>query len=143
MKLLSRVALALALAAGAACSSITPVAVNVGDQCFRCRRPILETRLAAEMVDSSRLAYKFRTTGCLAKYLVDHPSDTGTLFVTDFTSGKMMPTADATFVPVVLDPNTGESDYRAYRNKADADKAAQELHATALDWTTVLAKTRS
>ncbi len=143
MKQLPRLALALALAAGVSCSSITPVAVNVGDQCFRCRRQIAEPRLAAEIIDANRLAYKFRTSGCLARYLADHPSDTGTIFVTDFPTGRMMQTAEAAFVPVLIDPNTGERDYRAYKNKADADKAARELGATPVDWTAVLAKARS
>lgn len=143
MRRLSRVALALALGAGVSCNSVTPTAVSVGDQCFRCRRTITETRLAAEMIDPSRLAYKFRTAGCLAKYLRDHPSETGSLFVTDFPSGRMLLAAQASFVPVVIDESTGERDYRAYGTKADAEQAARALRETPLDWHTVLAKAQS
>jgi hypothetical protein len=134
MKSLSRLVLAAALATGVSCSSITPATINVGDQCFRCRRTIIETRLAAEIVDPNGLAYKFRSSGCLAKYLADHPEDNGTIFVTDFATGRMMQTADATFVPVLLDSTTGERDFRAYRTKIEAEKVAKELGVTATDW---------
>ena len=63
------------------CSSVSPVAVNAGDQCFRCRQIILDTQIAGEMIDPSGMPAKFRSTGCLTKYLADHPKETGALFV--------------------------------------------------------------
>ena len=49
-----------------ACSTISPVAIHDGDQCFRCRRPIVERTMAAELMDGNRFASKFRAPGCLA-----------------------------------------------------------------------------
>jgi len=135
------------LAAGAlltlSCSSVRPVAIQEGDQCFRCRRPITEKATAGELLDGNRFASKFRAPGCMAKYLVAHPEETGTTFVTDYATGKWVSPDKAFFVPVVVNRNTGESDYHAFLNKTDADAAAAETHAAPIDWKTVLEKARS
>lgn len=139
-------AIGLAAAVGAlltlSCSSVQPIAIQDGDQCYRCRRPIVDRAMAAEMMQGT-FASKFRAPGCMAKYLADHPSETGTTFVTDYSTGKWMRPEQAVFVPVVLNSNTGESDYRAFLNKADADAAAAAAHTTPVDWKTVLEKARS
>ena len=136
-----------AVAAGAlltlSCSSVRPIAIHDGDQCFRCRRPIVERATAAELMDGSSFGSKFRAPGCMAKYLADHPNETGTTFVTDYATGKWMRPDQALFVPVVVNRNTGESDYHAFLNKADADAAAAEAHTVPIDWQTVLQKARS
>ncbi len=124
------------------CSSVRPVAIHDGDQCFRCRRPIIEKAMAAELMDGN-LASKFRAPGCIAKYLADHPKETGTIFVTDFATGKWVSPDTALFVPIVMDRNTGESDYHAFASKADAAAAAADAHAAPIDWKTVLDKARS
>ena len=123
------------------CSSISPVRVTAGDQCFRCRRTIVDARVAGEILNGT-LPTKYRGPGCLAKYLAAHPDETGVLFVTDFASGKMIRPAGAAFVPVVVDANTGETDYRAYKENADADAAARELHTAPVGWDTVLERAR-
>jgi hypothetical protein len=133
---------AVAAALTLSCSTVSPVAIRDGDQCFRCRRPIIEKAMAAELVDS-RFASKFRTSGCMARYLADHPEETGTTFVADYTTGKLVRPDRALFVPVLLNRDTGERDYRAYLQKADADAAAAELHSVPVDWTTVLGRARS
>ena len=142
MRTLSGFALAAAALIATSCSSVAPVAVNAGDTCYRCRRVILETRLAGEMVDPNGLAYKFKAPGCMAKYLADHPNETGTMFVTDFTTGKMIDPARATFVEVIVEENSMERDYRAYLKKAEAEAFAQQVKATPIDWNTVLSKAR-
>jgi hypothetical protein len=123
------------------CSAIAPVRINAGDQCFRCKRIISDTRLAAEQIQGG-LASKYRAPGCMAKYLVAHPDEGGTLFVTDYVTGKMIPPTEAIFVPVLLDRNTGEGDYQAYKTSADASAAALELTTTPVDWKTVLDRAR-
>jgi len=122
------------------CSSITPVKVNAGEQCFRCRRAILDERLAGETIDRNGFVSKFRAPGCMAKYLAAHPNETGTVFVTDYATGKMISPEQAFFVPVVLDRNTGERDYRAYRLDAAAGAAAAREGTVAVTWKTVLDK---
>ena len=125
------------------CSSVRPVAIHDGDQCFRCRRPIVEKAMAAELMDGNRFVSKFRSSGCMAKYLADHPGETGTTFVTDYATGKWVRPEQALFVPILLNRDTGESDYYAFLRKADADAAAAESHTAPIDWNTVLEKVRS
>ena len=72
------------------CGSISPIAIHDGDQCFRCRRPIIEKSMAAELMDGNSFGSKFRTSGCMAKYLADHPGETGITFVTDYSTGKLV-----------------------------------------------------
>lgn len=140
MKTLTGLALAATALLAVSCSSVKPLQVNAGDTCYACRRIILETRLAGEMVDPNGLAYKFRAPGCMAKYLSEHPNEKGTVFVTDFATGHMIDPARAVFVPVIIDENSMERDYRAYLRKADADAFAAQAKTTAVDWTAVLAK---
>jgi hypothetical protein len=99
--------------------------------------------MATELMDGSRMATKFRAPGCMAKYLAAHPEETGTIFVTDYATGKWIRPERAMFVPVLLNRDTGESDYRAFFNKPDADAAATALHAVPVDWTAVMEKARS
>ena len=124
------------------CSTVSPVAVHPGDQCFRCRRPIVETAMAGELLDG-KLVSKFRAPGCMAKYLAAHPEETGAILVTDYATGKWIRPDRALFVPVVVNRDTGESDYHAFLNKADADAAAADLHTAPVDWHTVMEKARS
>ena len=124
-------------------SSVQRVAVHDGDWCFRCRRPIVEKAMAAELMDGNTFASKFRSSGCLAKYLVDQKDETGTTFVTDYATGKWVRSERALFVPVLLNRDTGEWDYRAFLHRADADAAAAESHTGPIGWTTVLERARS
>lgn len=124
------------------CSSVKPVAVNAGDQCFRCRRTISDTKLAGELLDGARFVSKFRTPACLATYLAEHPTETGMVFVTDYATGDMMRPDGAFFVPFV-NRDTGERDYRAFKVKSDADAAAAEARSELVGWKAVLEKARS
>ncbi len=124
------------------CSSIQPATVHAGDVCFRCRRTISDTKLAGELLDGTRFVSKFRTPACLATYLTEHPTEAGTIFVTDYATGGMMRPDGAFFVPFV-NRDTGERDYRAYKVKSDADAAAVDAHSELLGWKAVLEKARS
>ena len=77
------------------------------------------------------------------RYLADHPDETGTLFVTDFATGKWVRPESALFVPVVVNQSTGESDYHAFLDKAAASAAAAEAHTTPVDWAAVRRNARS
>jgi hypothetical protein len=132
----------LALIPLGSCTSVAPVKVTAGDQCFRCRRTIPDERVAAEIISASFVS-KFRAPGCMAKYVVAHPEDQGTVFVTDYTTGKMIRPEFAYFVPLTVNVDTGERDYRAYRLKTSADLAAADLNTIAIDWNSVLERARS
>jgi len=123
------------------CTSVAPMKVNAGDQCFRCRRTIQEARLAGETIDNNGFVSKFRTPGCMATYLASHPDEKSTIYVTDYTTGKMVRPESAWFVPVLVNRDTGERDYRAYRQEADAIAAARDAHEAPVPWNTVMAST--
>lgn len=139
MKKLTAAAIVMGVLLVLSYTTVRPVAIQAGDQCFRCRRPIVEMAMAAELMDGNRMASKFRAPGCLAKYLADHPQETGTIFVTDYPTGKWIRSEQARFVPVVVNHDTGETDYHAFFREADADAAALALHTTPVDWKTVMA----
>src|SRR4051794_37521230 len=108
-----------------ACASVQPAKVEVGDRCLRCRRPIGDLRLAAEVIDSMRAPFPFRTPGCLAKYVKANSGVQFTaIFVTDYQTGRMVAASDAWFVPATSlapDGKTKESDYYAFRSRAEAE----------------------
>jgi hypothetical protein len=124
------------------CSSVAPLKVAVGDQCYRCRRSILNERVATETIDSNRFVSKFRGPGCMAKYLVAHPEQRPTIFVTDYSTGKMMAPDQAFYVPELVDRNTGEVEYRAYRLQTAAVAFASETRALPIAWNEVLERAR-
>jgi hypothetical protein len=134
--------LGFATLAMVSCSTVAPVRIAAGDQCFRCRRYISELRTATETIDTNRFVSKFRGPGCMAKYLVGHPDEKSTAYVTDFTTGKMIAPAAAFYVTEVVDRKNGETDYRAYRVRAEADADAAQAHSTAITWDAVLEKAR-
>ena len=141
MKLAPIVCLGLATLVTLSCSS-APVKIEAGDQCYRCRRSINNERVAGAAVYGPQFVAKFRGPGCMAKYLVSHPEEKPVLFVTDYTSGKMIAPERAFYVSEVVDRNTGETDYRAYSQQTDAAAFAAETHATPIAWNAVLEQAR-
>ncbi|OFW16923.1 MAG: hypothetical protein A3F69_05400 [Acidobacteria bacterium RIFCSPLOWO2_12_FULL_66_10] len=129
----------LILVAGA-CASVKPMPIRTGELCFRCRRPILETRLAAQTIGGG-LASNFRAPGCLAKYLADHPGDHSTMFVTDFASGRMIQAEAAVYVPTV-DRDNGERDYIAFSDRTTAQSEATARSTSLVSWDAVLEQAR-
>ena len=126
------------------CSSVAPIKVATGEQCFRCRRPIIDTRFATETIegDRTRIVSKFRGPGCMAKYLAAHPTEEAVIFVTDYASGRMIAPAEAFYVIETVDRNTRETEYRAYGREADAKAAATQLNTTLVSWNSVLERAR-
>ena len=122
MRALFAVVLAVALAA---CASIPPSAVQAGDRCTRCRRAIGDLRLVAETIDTLKTPRPYRTAGCLAKYIKAHQDETFlAVYVTDHSSGRMVPAGEAWFVPTALtqpDSRRTEDDYVAFRLRKDAE----------------------
>jgi len=120
------------------CSSVAPVKIALGDQCFRCRRPIHNERVATETIDTNGFVSKYRGPACMAKYLVSHPDQKATVYVTDYATGKFIAPDVAFYVPEVTDTNTGELEYRAYKAQTDANQAAAQLKAKYVRWNDVL-----
>jgi len=125
-----------------ACASIQPAKIVAGDRCLRCRRPIQDLRLAAEVVDSMNAPFPFRTAGCLAKYV---KTNSGTpfnaIFVTDFKTGHMIAASDAWFVPTRIaaaDGRSSEADYYAFGSRREAQAYMPDA-SMLLRWSQVVA----
>ena len=123
-----------------ACASVKPSPIRTGEGCFLCRRPIVNTHLAAQLV-SDGLASNFQAPGCLAAYLVEHPGDQGVAFVADFPSGNMVQAAEAVYVPTVNRDN-GERDFLAFSDRAVAQNEATSRSTSPVAWDAVLAQVR-
>jgi hypothetical protein len=108
-----------------ACASIQPARIEAGDRCLRCRRPILDLRLAGQIVDSMNAPFPFRTAGCLAKYVkANSGTQFNAIFVTDYRSGKMIAADSAWFVPAEIaaaDGKSAEPDYYAFGSRSAAE----------------------
>ncbi len=120
------------------CSALKPLPIRGGDTCFACGKVIAEPKLAAQIIDAGGRAYKFENVTCLAKYLVNHPSEqpAGT-FVTDWSTGKWLPAADATYVRAVVDESNLAKSYYAFRSAPTAADFAKEKASAAIDWPAV------
>jgi hypothetical protein len=116
---------------------VRPDSIGEGEICFKCRRTIVDARLAAEILDR-RLPTKYRTAGCMAAYVAAHPGTDSRYFVTDFASGALIPAERAFFVPVIVNDRTRERDYRAYYSRAMAATAATALGVDVLRWTALV-----
>ncbi len=115
------------------------VAVRGGDTCDHCRRSIQDEKLAAELVTNKGMAYKFRTAHCMAQYIVEEQSaPAGTLFVTDYKTGRMFRAERGHFVATTIDKNTNERDFLAFTTQGDATAAAMENSTKVLAWEDVL-----
>jgi hypothetical protein len=119
-----------------ACSSTQPMAVRSGEVCFGCARTITETSFAAQLVRPSGETSTFRTPGCLARHLKDHPESVKAIYVTDFESGKLIPVSGALFVPMRARDGE-ERGFYAFRSLAAATSRAEEEFSAVIDWARV------
>lgn len=124
-----------------ACSSLRPVAINTGDVCEGCKRAIVNTKVAAELVEPNGLAMKFRTVSCMAKFMGQHPTEGSGVFVTDYQTGRFLSAHSAMFVKAEIDENTMERDYIAFGNVAAAVEFGKNAGSSPVDWPSVLKQT--
>ena len=139
----STILLALTLAV-AGCASAKPVNVVAGEACWRCRQPISDKRLAAELLSSNGLASKFRTVHCMATWVAQQKTQPeGRDYVTDYGSGKWVHANDATYVYTTVNTNTMAKDFVAFRDRDEAEEKARADNGTIATWDDVLARGRS
>jgi hypothetical protein len=119
-----------------ACST-PPPPIHAGDVCFRCKRVISEPKLGVQLIATGGQISTFRTPGCLARYLKDHPSAAKEILVTDYPTGKLIPVSRALFVHAKIDGNTGERDYYAFAAVNDAVGRAKDVTGRVVDWAAV------
>jgi hypothetical protein len=124
-----------------ACSGMQPVQISAGDVCFRCRRIINEPRVAAEVIDKDGRAFKFRTAGCMAKFLKANPNEQfAGIFATDYATGRLVKVTAVKFVPTLIGEGRDQApDYVAYYADEGAADAARRANTTPVDWQKVLA----
>jgi hypothetical protein len=140
---MKRMALALIALLAVGCSSLPPTAIAVGDTCTRCGRTIRDTRIAAEIIDSGGRAFKFRTVGCMAKHIVAKNPDASVIYVTDYTSGRLVKAKAVAFVPTTVTEGTSKTvEYIAYYSSMAARDAATREKTSPVDWDQVLEEAR-
>ena len=101
------------------CAPPRPVNVVLGEACERCRRPIIEERLAAERVGDNGFAVKFRTIHCMSTWLGQHPAASeGLLYVANYAKDGWVRADRASFVRVIVNPNTMERRFHRLRGPA-------------------------
>jgi len=121
-----------------ACSSVTPVEIRAGDVCHGCGRAIANVKLAAEAVDSAGLPLKFRTVGCMAKYLTQHPNPVRGVFVTDYATGRFVRAQNAVFVRAAINEETRELDYYAFTEVRRAVEFGRDRLTSPVDWFAIM-----
>jgi copper chaperone NosL len=122
----------------AACSSYKPIPVASGDLCFRCQRPINDVRLAGQVIAKNGHAMKFKTPKCMATYIRDHKDDVAEIFVTDYSTGRMMKASRARFVPAMVGAGKERGqDYLAFGLKAEAERIAKREGTSVIGWEAV------
>lgn len=119
-----------------------PQTIAAGETCFQCRKTIVDHKLAAEIMDRN-MPTKYRTPGCLAAYVAEHPSDVSRYFVTDYVTGGLIEAEHAYYVRVLINDRTGERDYRAYHNRVAAEAAAYDTGEKMVRWDTVLDRAKA
>jgi hypothetical protein len=121
------------------CTSVQPLKIEAGERCFRCGRTIEDTRLAGEIIDERGHALKFRTPGCMAKYLAEHSDHSWRgVWVTDYNTGKFVKVSKATFAKITVNPNTNERDYAAFASADGAVAKAKEQSSAITDWNAIV-----
>jgi hypothetical protein len=117
------------------CSSVAPVPIRAGDICEGCRRPIQNVKIASELVPpAGRLAMKFRTVSCMARYLHEHGDAGDAVFVTDYSNGRFISARSAIFVRSEIDETTKELDYYAFSDVSAAVAFGRQTGGSATDW---------
>jgi hypothetical protein len=128
----------LLLSAVVACSSAGPVAIRAGDIGAETRQPIGDVKLAAEIVPpGGGPALKFRSVSHMAHYLEDHADTPGTMFVTDYPTGHLIPVETAVFVKGQVDGGSKELDYFAFGQVKAAVAFGEKTGEAATDWPSI------
>jgi nitrous oxide reductase accessory protein NosL len=136
MRILAVLALATILAG---CASPKPIDVVLGEACARCKRPIGNAQIAAQQVALNGFGTKFRTVHCMATWIAQQKKPVaGRYWVADYKRGRWIAAERATYVRVVVNPNSMERDFIAFADPAAAAEAARTNQSAAVGWADVL-----
>ena len=132
MKLFRSLILSGALLALASCAKSGPQEIATGkDQCDNCKMTITEAKYATQLTTEKGRNYKFDDISCLQSYETSNPdkATNATSYVADFPSGQFIDLKTATLITggTIKSPMGGDT--QAFKDKAAAQKAAEELGA--------------
>jgi hypothetical protein len=119
------------------CGSMETQPILAGEACYRCQRAIVLPKLAAQIVDTGGKTMTFRTVACMSRFLSDRDVTVRAVLVTDYTTGRLLPVGNASFVKATIDEATGEEDYVAFRALGDAREFGAEHRSHPVDWEVV------
>ena len=126
------------------CAPPKPVNLVLGEACERCKRPVSNERLAGEHIGANGFALKFRTIHCMSTWIAQHPaSESGHFFVANYETGSWIRAHRASFVRIVVNPNTMERDFVAFADSQHAAEAARANDSAVVGWEDVLELGRS
>ncbi len=138
MRAAAALGVGLLLSAVVACSSVGPVAIRSGDIGAETGQPIANVKIAAEIVPpGGGPVLKFRTVSHMARYLEDHGKTPGTMFVTDYPTGQLIPVETAVFVKGQVDDRAKELDYFAFGQVKAAVAFGEKTGEAATDWPSI------
>lgn len=132
MKMYKNLLLAGAMFTLTACAKSGPQEIAVGkDQCENCKMSITEVKYATQLNTEKGRNYKFDDISCMQSYASSNPdkAKNATTYVADFPSGEFFDSSNAVFISggTIKSPMGGNT--QAYKDKAAAQAAAQELGA--------------
>lgn len=114
------------------CQSGGPQEVKLGsDQCENCKMTITDAKYATELITEKGRLYKFDDLKCMQDYSTSNTekSRNAKTYVTDFNTGKFIETSAATIIQGGSIKSPMGGNYRAYADKAAAEKAKAETGA--------------
>jgi copper chaperone NosL len=121
-----------------------PANIVAGEGCWRCKQPIRDAKLAAELVADSGFAQKFRTIRCMSTWVAQQKEvPAGSFYVADYSTGKWIRAERASFVRTIVSRDTMAIDYLAFLDEDAAERAAAEATTKIENWEQVLALGRS
>lgn len=102
------------------------------DQCDNCKMTITDIKYGTELITEKGKVYKFDDISCMNMYEVSNPdkAKNAKTYVIDFPTDQFLEKKNATLIKGgnIKSPMGGNT--QAFKNKADAEKAAAKLGAT-------------
>jgi hypothetical protein len=90
--------------------------------------------MAAELIQPNGIALKFRTVGCMARYLRQVADRPAAIYVTDLRSGRLIPAESAMFVRGPVEAGSSELDYAAFGQRKTAVEFGRTRGESPTDW---------
>lgn len=131
----------------AACQNakLEPAALSPEDMCTECKMAISEKQFAAQFLTQDGDAVKFDDLGCLAQYLATHSQQgnhIAAFFVADYETRQWLPATSAFYVYSTKFQTPMQGGFAAFRERSQAEAAAQAKQGRLRTWEEVLAKAK-